>query len=55
VLWGSCRAVCSLSEIVERIWEEATNNGFDENEDIEVDEDDENLEEPTDETEDEDE
>lgn len=52
---GSCRAVCSLSEIVERIWEEATDNGFDENEDIEVDEDDENLEEPTDETEDEDE
>lgn len=49
---GSCRAVCSLSEIVERIWEEATDNGFDENE---VDEDDENLEEPTDETEDEDE
>ena len=41
---GSCRAVCSLSEIVERIWEEATDNGFDENED-----------EPTDETEDEDE
>lgn len=52
---GSCRAVISLSEIVERIWEEATDNGFDENEDIEVDEDDENLEEPTDETEDEDE
>lgn len=25
---GSCRAVCSLSEIVERIWEEATDNGF---------------------------
>lgn len=49
---GSCRAVCSLSEIVERIWEEATDNGFDENE---VDEDYENLEEPTDETEDEDE
>lgn len=41
---GSCSAVCSLSEIVERIWEEATDNGFDENED-----------EPTDETEDEDE
>ena len=49
---GSCRAVISLSEIVECIWEEATDNGFDENE---VDEDDENLEEPTDETEDEDE
>lgn len=41
---GSCSAVISLSEIVERIWEEATDNGFDENED-----------EPTDETEDEDE
>lgn len=52
---GSCRAVISLSEIVERIWEEATDNGFDENEDAEVDVDDENLEEPTDETEDEDE
>lgn len=49
---GSCRAVCSLSEIVESIWEEATDNGYRENE---VDEDDENLEEPTDETEDEDE
>lgn len=52
---GSCRAVISLSEIVERIWEEATDNGYDENEDAEVDVDDENLEEPTDETEDEDE
>ncbi len=41
---GSCCAVCSLSEIVERIWEEATDNGFDEAD-----------EEPTDETEDEDE
>lgn len=41
---GSCRAVISLSEIVERIWEEAKDNGYDENED------DENLEEPTDET-----
>lgn len=43
---GSCRAVCSLSEIVKGIWEEATYNGFEE--------DDETLEEPTDETEDED-
>lgn len=33
---GSCRAVCSLSEIVERIWEEATDNGF--GEDAEDDE-----------------
>lgn len=30
---GSCRAVISLSEIVERIWEEAKDNGFDEDED----------------------
>lgn len=39
---GSCRAVISLSEIVEGILEEATDNGFED--------DDENLEEPTDET-----
>lgn len=39
---GSCRAVISLSEIVESILEEATDNGFED--------DDENLEEPTDET-----
>lgn len=38
---GSCRAVISLSEIVERIWEEAKDNGYDENEEDE---------EPTDET-----
>lgn len=53
---GSCSAVCSLSEIVERIWEEAIDNGFGEDDaPYDPDEDDENLEEPTDETEDEDE
>lgn len=35
---GSCRAVISLSEIVERIWEEAKDNGFDEDADDDDDE-----------------